>query len=142
MKLLTHLYLLPKTWLQDLESPLQESDTPKDIALRRAKLLKYNCPSLQFIRIKIWSWQFIAQRDFSKITKDDVHSPFEMVEMDWNEIFNIDSFAIDPINTQSGLPNKRRVPPFEHSDEIDGESAGFESDDSGMSDLGQGRSGW
>lgn len=62
-----------------------------------------------------------------------MYSHIELVDMDWNEVFNIECFAIDSINTQSGLPKKKLVPPGDWEDgddsDMDGRRSGWYRND-------------
>lgn len=73
-----------------------------------------------------------------------MNSYFELVDLDWNEVSNIESFVFDAINTQSGLPRKRVGPPmeFEYDGEVSDEPTEDDSFDSDDSDIYGRRSGW
>lgn len=108
LKRLSHLYVMRRTWKYGRWPDKGCSLWPgvhetKEISRRYAQLIKLNCPSIQFVRFQDCAWQFIAQRDVSKINDEDVHSKFEMLELEWEEIYNIQIFAIDSVNTLSGL---------------------------------------
>lgn len=76
----------------------------KDIAYLYAQLIKSKCPSLQFIRIEKWAWQFVAPIDLASIIVGDNYTKIELRELDYDEKSVIELFAITDLASQSGLP--------------------------------------
>jgi hypothetical protein len=72
---------------------------PKDIAYRYAKLIKEICPSLQYIRIQDWSWEFVPRRKF----KPSSIGP-KLRELEFDELLAIEILSFDIFPPQAGLP--------------------------------------
>ena len=78
-------------------------DDPKQIALRFAQALKTICCTIQFVHFHDWAWQFIPQRDVSKVIDGDPESRYEALELEWDEMKAIPLFSKDLINTHAGI---------------------------------------
>lgn len=89
------------------------------IARRYALCCKYRCPSLQFIRVQDWSWQFVYRQDNGNaqgkekqdIQGDDNGNHFDfamiaLINLEWEEVLEIDIFAYDWGEHHSGLPRR------------------------------------
>lgn len=128
---LTHLYLTNKnvgagkgagTWPFDADSRWEGVSSGESLARRYAFCCKYKCPSLQYIRINDWSWQFIIRQDNAqpmeenskeKVEDDDLHD-FKMVtlhDLEWDEVLAIDMFACQWSENHSGLPRRNLYGP-------------------------------
>jgi len=80
-----------------------EVDDAKQIALRFARALKTICCTIQFVQFHDWAWQFIPQRDVSKVIEGDPESRYEALELEWDEVKAIPLFSKDLVNTYAGI---------------------------------------
>jgi hypothetical protein len=81
---------------------------PKDIACRYAKLMKDICPSLQYIRIHDWTWEFFPRRKF----KPSSSGPM-IRELEYDEVRAFEILSFETLTSQGGLPCPE-YPPEEH----------------------------
>ena len=100
---LTQLYIMRKwvaseRWANKAKSlwPDIDIDKPKEIAIQYAKTMKTKCPSLQYIRMEDWAWQFIPKYRPTQTPGDD-NIESELLELDWDEILSLELFAMDTV---------------------------------------------
>lgn len=72
---------------------------PKDIACRYARLMKEICPSLQYIRIHDWTWEFIPRRKLKPSCKGPIIRELEFDEVRAFEVLSFENFT-----SEAGLP--------------------------------------
>lgn len=115
MHFLTELRIGPRTWRRYSgrirESPSEVPairweglDEPKERAYRYAELIKGIRPSLQYIRIHDWSWEFIPRHRL-------VSSPLSWTlrELEYEEILALDILSLERFSDQAaGLPSQER----------------------------------
>ena len=104
---LTQLRLNGKSWRTGQYPSKASSLWPdvhkaKDIALRYAQLIHSMCPSLKYIRIQWWAWQIQPARSSSLDGEQQAETGFR--ELDHDETWAIELFAIHTFVSQSGLP--------------------------------------
>jgi hypothetical protein len=78
---------------------------PKDIAYRYAKLMKEICPSLQYIRIHDWTWEFIPRRKFKPSSRGPM-----VRELEYDEVRAFEILSFEIFTPQAGLPGPEYPP--------------------------------
>jgi hypothetical protein len=76
-----------------------------DIAFRYAMLIKSKCPSLQYIQIQDWAWQYMPKSSPTPTSRagSDIYDQFELRRLEFEERLSIELFAMDSFVSQSGL---------------------------------------
>jgi hypothetical protein len=115
LRFLTQLRIGPRTW-RGCSGRIQEGPSeipalrwegltePKDLAYRYAELIKRICPSLQYIRIYDWSWEFVPRRS-------SMPSPLRWTlrELEFEETLAMEIMSLERFSDQAaGLPSQER----------------------------------
>lgn len=76
-----------------------------DIAFRYAMLIRSKCPSLQYIQIQDWAWQYMPKSSSTSTpgAGSDIDDQFELRRLEFDELLSIELFAMDTFVSQSGL---------------------------------------
>ena len=72
---------------------------PKDIACRYARLMREICPSLQYIRIHDWTWEFVPRRKLKPSCKGPI-----IRELEYDEVRAFEILSFEIFSSQGGLP--------------------------------------
>ncbi|KAK0128119.1 hypothetical protein ONS95_000102 [Cadophora gregata] len=78
---------------------------PKNIAERFAKVLKYRCPSLQYVQIGQWTWQYTDLVDRHFEDSDQV----QIRQLEYDEMMTFELFAMNTFASEAGLPEPETV---------------------------------
>jgi hypothetical protein len=101
MNFLKQLRIDCRTWRYKEQYPMTVASLwrmvkkPKEIAYRYAKTMKNMCPSLQYIRIGSWTWEFIPRRNGGMILR----------ELEFEEIMALEIMSFEKFPHEAGLPS-------------------------------------
>jgi len=87
------------------------SHKAKEIACLYAKLIKSKCPSLRYINIRTWAWEYTDLPGKSYLSDEDI-SQIAIRPLEHKEILAIELFAMPNFTNQAGLVGLAR--PSEH----------------------------
>lgn len=109
MKNLRYLRLDKRCWYPGLyprpECSIWPTVTsPKEIATRFVKLMKWKCPSLQYIKVGdcAWAWE-ILPTDVASLSETEIYTKIELRQLSFDEVNSIPLFGTDILHSQSGL---------------------------------------
>jgi hypothetical protein len=68
-------------------------------------LIRSKCPSLQYIQIQDWAWQYMPKSGSTSTSRagSDIYDQFELRRLEFDEVLSIELFAMDSFVSQSGL---------------------------------------
>lgn len=82
---------------------------PKQIASRYVQLMKWKCPSIQYVQIERWIWQLSTPPNMESLSESEIYDQITLRRLDFDEMVSMDLFSYDNFPEQAGLSCVKRV---------------------------------